>query len=98
MTEKKSELYALLIGIDCYLPNLMPDGGNYPCLSGCVRDVAHRLSFDKSAHLVVDLSATKAIFSGIQADLFFTPQISFADSSNSQSVMPACALQGACAL
>jgi hypothetical protein len=30
----------------------------------------------------------KAIFSGIQADLSFTPQISFAVSSNSQSVMP----------
>jgi len=28
--------------------------------------------FDKSAHLFVDLPATKAIFSGIQADLSFT--------------------------
>jgi hypothetical protein len=50
--------------------------------------------FDKSDHFFVDLPAMKAIFSGIQADLFFTPQISFADSSNSRSVMPACALQG----
>ena len=50
--------------------------------------------FDKSDHLFVDLPATKAIFSGIQADLSFTPQISFADSPNFQSVMPACALQG----
>jgi hypothetical protein len=46
--------------------------------------------FDKSAHLFVDLPATKAIFSGIQADLSFTSQISFADSSNSQSVMTGC--------
>ena len=46
--------------------------------------------FDQSAHLFVDLPATKAIFSGIQADLSCTPQISFADSSNSQSVMPGC--------
>ena len=44
--------------------------------------------FDKSAHLFVDLPAMKAIFSGIQADLSFTPQISSADSSNSRSVMP----------
>jgi hypothetical protein len=40
--------------------------------------------------LFVDLPAMKAIFSGIQADLSFTPQISFADSSNSQSIMPGC--------
>jgi hypothetical protein len=48
------------------------------------------IAFDKSAHLFVDLPATKAIFSGIQADLSFTPQINFADSSNSQSIMPGC--------
>ncbi|MFH1095617.1 MAG: hypothetical protein V1728_05360 [Candidatus Micrarchaeota archaeon] len=46
--------------------------------------------FDKSAHLLVDLPATKAILNGIQADLSFTPQISSADSSNSQSVMHQC--------
>jgi hypothetical protein len=43
--------------------------------------------FDKLAHLFVDLPA-KSHFSGIPADISFTPQISFADSSNSQSVMP----------
>ena len=41
--------------------------------------------FDKSAHLLVCSSVVKA-----QTDSFFTPQISFADSSNSQSVMPEC--------
>ena len=56
----------------------------------CARDVSRRMSFDKSAHLFVDLPVTKAIFSGIQADLSFTPQISFADSSNFQSVMFGC--------
>jgi hypothetical protein len=50
--------------------------------------------FDKAAHLFVQFPATKAIFSGIQADLSSTPQINFADSSNSQSVMPVCVLQG----
>jgi len=44
--------------------------------------------FDKSAHLFVDLPATKAILNGFQADLSFTPQFSFVDSSNSQNVMP----------
>ncbi len=36
-----SNLYALLIGIDCYLPNRLPEGGYYPNLSGCVRDITH---------------------------------------------------------
>ncbi|MCX5835493.1 MAG: hypothetical protein NTX62_00660, partial [Deltaproteobacteria bacterium] len=42
------------------------------------------------AHLFVDLPATKTILNGIQADLSFMPQISFADTSNSQNVMPEC--------
>ena len=36
-----SNLYALLIGIDFYFPNLLPGGGSYPSLGGCVRDVRH---------------------------------------------------------
>jgi len=35
----KSKLYAVLIGVDCYLPNRLPDGGYYPSLGGCVRDI-----------------------------------------------------------
>lgn len=35
------KLYALLIGIDCYMPNELPDGSYYPDLSGCVRDISH---------------------------------------------------------
>jgi hypothetical protein len=38
---EKSNLYALLIGIDCYLPNRLPGGGHYPSLGGCVRDINH---------------------------------------------------------
>ena len=34
------KLYALLIGIDRYMPNLLPDGGHYPDLRGCVRDIS----------------------------------------------------------
>src|SRR5919206_4097117 len=33
------KLYALLIGVDCYLPNSLPDGTYYLNLKGCVRDI-----------------------------------------------------------
>lgn len=38
-TDGTSNLYALLIGINCYLPNVLPGGGYYPSLKGCVRDI-----------------------------------------------------------
>ena len=37
--QRTGELYALLIGIDCYLGNLLPDGSAYRSLGGCVNDV-----------------------------------------------------------
>ena len=37
--QSSSRFYALLIGIDCYLPNVLPDGTYYPSLQGCVRDI-----------------------------------------------------------
>jgi len=40
-----SEMYALLIGIDCYLPNELPGGGSYPSLGGCVKDILHVETF-----------------------------------------------------
>jgi hypothetical protein len=40
-------LHALLIGIDCYLPNKLPDGASYNSLKGCVRDVTHVEAFLK---------------------------------------------------
>jgi hypothetical protein len=42
MTEQTTQipnLYALLIGIDYYLPGKLPDGSSYASLGGCVRDV-----------------------------------------------------------
>jgi hypothetical protein len=42
MTEQITQipnLYALLIGIDYYLPGQLPDGSSYASLGGCVRDV-----------------------------------------------------------
>ncbi|HEY1403595.1 MAG TPA: caspase family protein, partial [Pyrinomonadaceae bacterium] len=43
--ETPSMLYALLIGIDCYLPNKLPDNSSYPNLGGCVRDIEGVESF-----------------------------------------------------
>ncbi|WP_404790161.1 caspase family protein [Altericista sp. CCNU0014] len=40
-------LYALLIGIDCYMPNQLPDGSYYKNLGGCVRDINHVEAFLK---------------------------------------------------
>src|SRR5215467_13115623 len=45
MSAGKPELYALLIGIDCYLPNTLPGGYYYPSLGGCVRDIKHVEAF-----------------------------------------------------
>ena len=38
---QKSNSHAVLIGIDYYLPNLLPEGGSYPSLGGCIRDINH---------------------------------------------------------
>ncbi len=40
-----SNLYALLIGVDHYLPNRLPDGSYYASLGGCVRDILHVEAF-----------------------------------------------------
>jgi hypothetical protein len=42
------ETHALLIGVDCYLENEMPNGGWYRCLGGCVRDVNQAEAFLRS--------------------------------------------------
>jgi Caspase domain len=34
-----SSIYALLIGVDCYMPNILPDGSRYQNLGGSVRDI-----------------------------------------------------------
>jgi Caspase domain len=34
-----SNIYALLIGVDCYMPNKLPDGSMYKNLGGSVRDI-----------------------------------------------------------
>lgn len=47
-------LYALLIGVDCYLPNKLPDGNFYKNLGGCVRDINHVEAFLKQWRQVPD--------------------------------------------
>lgn len=37
--QKSPQLYGLLIGIDHYPPNQLPDGSSYQNLKGCVRDI-----------------------------------------------------------
>lgn len=41
ISRKSLNLYALLIGVDCYLPNELSGGGSYPCLGGAVRDILY---------------------------------------------------------
>ncbi len=43
--EKIPNIYALLIGIDCYMLNVLPDGSRYKNLGGCVRDIDHVEAF-----------------------------------------------------
>ncbi|MEA2690966.1 MAG: hypothetical protein QOJ16_353 [Acidobacteriota bacterium] len=58
-----SDLHALLIGIDAYLPNTLPGGGFYPQLGGCVRDVSRveeflRTDLGVPAERIVKLTAS----------------------------------------
>jgi hypothetical protein len=44
---RKSRIFALLIGIDRYLLNALPDGTSYASLGGCVRDITEVEAFLK---------------------------------------------------
>lgn len=57
-TPLKSKLHALLIGVDCYLPNRLPGGGSYPSLGGCVRDVKHVETFLRTRLGLTDADIT----------------------------------------
>ena len=45
--DHKPNLYAILIGADCYLPNKLPDGSFYESLEGCVNDITQVEQFLK---------------------------------------------------
>src|ERR1700680_2143740 len=64
-TNDTPKFYALLIGIDCYLPNALPNGTYYPSLDGCVRDIIEGEAFLKSTvHLpeqqIIKLTASNS--------------------------------------
>lgn len=62
MTDEATQvpnLYALLIGVDCYMSNRLPDGSRYKSLSGCVRDVKAVEAFLKDVRKVPDAQILK---------------------------------------
>jgi|SRR5579883_87078 len=46
-TANSANFYALLIGIDCYIPNRLSNGDKIKSLSGCVRNISHVEAFLK---------------------------------------------------
>lgn len=58
-TTASSDLYVLLIGIDCYMPNRLPDGSCYKNLGGCVRDISHVEAFLKEQRKVPESQILK---------------------------------------
>lgn len=68
-TNPASNLYALLIGIDCYLPNRLPDGSYYKSLGGCVRDIHHVEAFLKQMRKVPEAQILKLTASNNPAEL-----------------------------
>jgi hypothetical protein len=54
-----SNLYALLIGVDCYLPPTSPGGVSMNNLAGCVRDINHVEAFLKNTLQLSDSNLLK---------------------------------------
>ena len=62
MTKQTPNFYALLIGIDFYLPHDLPDG-RYKNLRGCVQDINHvetylKTTFNLTTDQIIKLTAT----------------------------------------
>ncbi|GET41871.1 caspase family protein [Microseira wollei] len=68
MNNLTSKIYALLIGIDCYLPNKLPDGVSYKSLRGCVRDINHVEAFMKEIQKVPETQILKLTASNSETD------------------------------
>ena len=54
-----TNLYALLIGNDCYLPNTLPNGGSFGSLKGCVRDITLVEEYLKKSYNLQDENLLK---------------------------------------
>jgi hypothetical protein len=67
-TDQVSNLYALLIGIDCYMPNRLPDGSFYKNLGGCVRDINHVEAFLKDVQKIPENQIIKLTASPSKED------------------------------
>ena len=65
-TTSTSNFYALLIGIDCYLPNKLSDGGSFKSLKGCVRDINHVEAFLKNRLQVPETHIIKLTASNVE--------------------------------
>ncbi|MFB2976588.1 caspase family protein [Microseira sp. BLCC-F43] len=65
-TNPTSNFYALLIGIDCYLPNKLSDGSYYKSLKGCVRDINHVEAFLKNRLQVPEKQILKLTASNVK--------------------------------
>lgn len=57
--DQAPKLYALLIGVDCYMPNSLPGGSRYKNLGGCVRDINHVEAFLKEMRKVPETHILK---------------------------------------
>lgn len=68
MTDQTSNIYALLVGVDCYMPNRLPDGSSYKNLGGCVGDIGRVEAFLKDIHKVPDAQILKLTASPSQED------------------------------
>jgi hypothetical protein len=68
MIAQTSNIYALLVGVDCYMPNRLPDGSYYKNLGGCVRDISQVEAFLKDVQKLPDDQILKLTASPSQED------------------------------
>ena len=82
-TNPNPNLYALLIGIDCYLPNRLSNGISYRNLGGSVRDINHVEEF-----LLRQPQKPKQIFKLTSSNPDFTELGEFPKPKEPESQLP----------
>jgi hypothetical protein len=68
MAEQTPNIYALLVGVDCYMPNRLPDGSYYKNLGGSVGDISRVEAFLKDIQKVPDTQILKLTASPSRED------------------------------